>query len=105
METTIPPAVLGFFLVHAALRREAHGVADDAALLRDGDEHGARSLARRVVLLERVVHVHHRGEDDLLWPLLARHADLDAAAFEAEHDAVDAGLATLHAEAVAVAHG
>jgi hypothetical protein len=75
-------------MVHMALRADIAGIADDLAA-------GApRShLRRRAALLERVVTVHHTGEDDVLLPALAaripdfapadlieaQHADLDAA--------------------------
>jgi hypothetical protein len=103
--TSIPPAVLGFFLVHTALRREAAGVIDDAAAFDPDNGIAAKALARRIVLLERVVHVHDRGEDDLLWPLLARHTSFDAEAVTLidEHVALDDALAALHSTAVKVA--
>jgi len=61
-----PAPVLGFLLVHAALRREAQDLvacAGDA----DGD---MRSVSRRLELFDRVLRAHHHGEDRVLLPLL-----------------------------------
>ena len=57
-------------VVHAALRREfglAPGLVRGVA---DGDVARARIVGRHVRLLLDLLHVHHGGEDRLLWPLL-----------------------------------
>ena len=57
-------------VVHAALRREfglAPGLVRGVA---DGDVARARIVGGHVRLLLDLLHVHHGGEDRLLWPLL-----------------------------------
>jgi hypothetical protein len=81
----IAPAVLGFVLVHATLRRDAAELVHAAA---------SETFSRRVTLVDRVLSVHHRGEEDLLLPEIVerqpgfaptsvmieqQHARLDAA--------------------------
>jgi hypothetical protein len=81
----IAPAVLGFILVHATLRRDASELVLAAA---------SETLTRRATLFDRVLAVHHRGEEDLLLPAIVerqpgfapesitieqQHAQLDAA--------------------------
>jgi hypothetical protein len=93
MELQTPEAVLGLMVVHAALRSEAADIV--AGATQGGDR---VRLARRSRLLGRVIHVHHRGEDDLLWPAL-RAIDPSFApigdGFVDEHEMLDARIEDL----------
>jgi len=89
MTTALPPLaapapVLGFLLVHAALRRDVEELARAA--------HAGQPLAERVRLLDRVVRAHHHGEDHVLLPLLRSKEpsvrDI-ADAVEAQHVGLD----------------
>lgn len=65
MDATLlpPPApVMGFLLVHAALRR-------DADALRAASSRGD-VVHHQVKLFDRVIRAHHHGEDKVLLPLL-----------------------------------
>ena len=65
-ESTLgPKPVLGFLMVHMALR------ADLAALIDEVETAPRPHLERRAALLERVVYAHHIGEDHVLLPALA----------------------------------
>lgn len=87
-----PAPVLGFLLVHAALRREAAELARAAAAGAD--------VAGRVDLVERVIRAHHHGEDRVLLPMLTA---LDpsvretATLVEMQHVALDRTIDALRA--------
>lgn len=88
----LPDAVLGFCAVHLGLRTETARIAEHLDAGRHAD------AGRRARLLARVLAEHHRAEDELLWPALARRqpgfvATTDA--LEAEHEQLDAELRLL----------
>lgn len=90
-----PAPVLGFLLVHAALRREM-GTLVAAA------EQGATDMGRRLDLFDRVIRAHHHGEDRVLLPVLrSRDAAIREAAdeVEADHARLDTTLDALRAAA------
>lgn len=58
-----PAPVLGFLLVHSALRRDAAGL---VAAAERGDD-----LRTPLELFDRVLRTHHHGEDEVLMPVLA----------------------------------
>jgi hypothetical protein len=91
---TAPAPVLGFLLVHAALRRES---ADLVATVSAGDP-----VLDRVVLLDKVIRAHHHGEDRVLLPLLRSRepAVRDIAdEVEAQHHRLDDALDRLRTRA------
>lgn len=66
--------VRDMLVVHGALRREfrlAPGLVEGVA---DGDVARAAVVGPHVRLLLDLLHVHHHGEDELLWPLLLERA-------------------------------
>ena len=96
MPTTIPAGPLAdvrdMYVVHRAFRRE-FGLLPD--LIRDvisGDVARAEVVASHLDLVLAGLHMHHTGEDVVLWPLLVDRAapsgDL-IATMEAQHHAVD----------------
>jgi hypothetical protein len=92
-ESTLgPKPVLGFLMVHMALR------ADLAALVDEVETAPKAHLERRATLLERVVYAHHIGEDRVLLPALAERVggfDPITALLADQHEALDASLAEL----------
>jgi hypothetical protein len=102
MDVQTPAAVLGFMVVHAALRSEAAELVAGAEQGRD-----RARLTRRARLLGRVKAVHHRGEDELLWPTLAQRDPgfrAIGAAFVEEHEALDQRIETLVEVSMSAAH-
>ncbi|HKA99027.1 MAG TPA: hemerythrin domain-containing protein [Streptosporangiaceae bacterium] len=98
------------FAMHDALRRELVQVARIAS--RQDDDPG--KLLRAALgweLFKKFLLVHHRSEDDALWPALRAHvADQPGRvalvdALEAEHAAIDPLLAAVDAAAADPDHG
>jgi hemerythrin-like domain-containing protein len=84
-------------VVHTALVRELRLAAP--AVLRataSGDARLVRDVAAHLDLLATLLHHHHAGEDELLWPVLApRLSDAQRALVEvaeAQHEAIDLAL-------------
>ena len=96
-ESTLgPKPVLGFLMVHMALR------ADVAALVDEVETATRPHLERRAALLERVVYAHHVGEDRVLFPALAARVggfDPVSSVLAEQHEALDASLAALRTAA------
>jgi hypothetical protein len=92
------------FAMHDALRRELVQVARVAGQ-RNGHPGTRLEAAQGWELFKRFLLVHHRSEDDALWPVLRAHVaakpDLVAVvdALEAEHAAIDPLLAAIDAAA------
>ena len=89
----LPP----MYLMHHAFRRDLRAFVDAAAHTPVDDRRTWRRLAERWDRFGRILHLHHAGEDDVLWPLLLSRVDAagDAGArtvlddMEAEHDEID----------------
>lgn len=109
-----PDDLMPMYLMHHAFRRDLGAFAAAVAGTPVADRRRWGRLGRRWAGFARVLHLHHEGEDDILWPLLLSRVDAagDAAgratleAMEAEHDEIDpllagcaAGLADLAAGA------
>lgn len=95
--TTITPAgpladVRDMYVVHRAFRREFRLLPD---LVRDvvhGDTARAEVVAQHLDLVLAGLHMHHTGEDVVLWPLLLERAAPSSdlmATMEAQHLGVD----------------
>ena len=102
------PVDLGaMYLMHWGFRRDLAGFSAAVPVTPVGDRRAWRRLSRRFALFADVLHKHHTGEDDGLWPLLAErgadHAVLDA--LEAEHAVIDPLLADCSAGLTALATG
>ena len=88
----VAPAVLGFVMVHATLRRDVAGVVAAA------ERESGAELTARLSLFGRVLTVHHRGEDDVLLPTLcARQPGFAAcsALIEEQHAGLDEAVRPL----------
>lgn len=87
-------------IIHAALRRDL----DRTAMVLDGPQEVSdtrlRAIGTHVVWLMDLLHSHHTGEDEQLFPLIRRN-NPDAAALlddmEAEHAAIAGAVTTLEA--------
>lgn len=88
----VAPAVMGFMMVHATLRRDASDLVTAA-------ERGSTGVLRdRVTLFARVLSVHHRGEDEVLLPALrARQPGFGpcCSLIEAQHEGLDSAVVEL----------
>ena len=96
-----PCDLLPMFLMHYGFRRDLIQFAAAAANTPVADRSAWRRLAKRWDKFGTVLHGHHTGEDEILWPLLLSKVDgagdsearqtLDA--MEAEHSEIDPLLA------------
>ncbi|MFG2622617.1 hemerythrin domain-containing protein [Streptomyces sp. NPDC048507] len=90
------PGTHEMVVVHRALRREARLLVELVAAVAPGDTARARVLADHFRGYRLGLHRHHRGEDEVLWPLLLARVDLEAdlvLRMEAQHERVAATLA------------
>ncbi|MTD15023.1 hemerythrin domain-containing protein [Nakamurella sp. YIM 132087] len=83
-------------VVHTAMLREFRLAPAAVRRVADGDRKQAATVERHLALLCDLLHHHHTGEDELLWPPLRERLPasvvqrLDAA--EDQHAAIDAAL-------------
>jgi iron-sulfur cluster repair protein YtfE (RIC family) len=81
------------YVMHHAFRRDLRAVARAARVTPLGDRVAWRELDRRWRLFAYVLHHHHTGEDEGIWPLLAeRVTEAERpvlTAMEAEHHLID----------------
>ena len=92
-----PADLMPMYLMHHAFRRDLAGFAAAVAVTPVEDRRAWRRLDRRWSQFARVLHLHHAGEDEILWPLLLEKVDRagDPAgratleAMEAEHGEID----------------
>jgi hemerythrin-like domain-containing protein len=86
-------------IVHAAFRREFRLASALVSGVADGDVARAGVVAAHIKLLIDLLHIHHGGEDRLLWPRLRqRIPDGDARVLEimeGQHEGIDADLRSL----------
>lgn len=85
-----PLDLSGFLLAHAGMRQEFGLLATVAAGPLDAER--AALAEDQIAMVLHVLHHHHTGEDDTIWPLLrtrvpAAAADLDQ--LEADHGRID----------------
>ena len=92
-----PSDLMPMYLMHHAFRRDLARFAAAVAATDDADRRAWRALSRRWGQFARILHLHHAGEDEILWPLLLERVDRagDIAgrstleAMEAEHEEID----------------
>jgi hypothetical protein len=85
------------YLMHHAFRRDLASFAAAVARTPVEDREAWRALARRWGQFARILHLHHAGEDEILWPLLLEKVDragegsgrATLVAMEAEHEEID----------------
>lgn len=92
------------FAVHDCLRHEFARLPLTVKAVPEGDAARAGVLGRHVLLMTALLHAHHDGEDELVWPLLAERApeaEEIVAMMEGQHEGMLAAIATARAEAEA----
>ena len=92
------PDVREMVVVHRAFRREFSATAEMIRRTPDGDTRRAEVVADHLRLCLAGLHMHHTGEDVILWPLLLERAAPSTGLVEtmqAQHHGVDA-----HTEAI-----
>ncbi|MBK9739142.1 MAG: hemerythrin domain-containing protein [Actinobacteria bacterium] len=85
------------FAVHDAMRKEYGSMPLLVKSIAEGDSDRAAVITEHVHLMGRLMHVHHQGEDELLWPLVQQRAPEHEAVFvmDAEHAELNAELSQI----------
>lgn len=99
--------LLGITMAHRVMRRDLHRLTDAARGIADGapcPDRRARALDTWLAHLDHEIHGHHTAEDDIAWPVIARHAghavDLDE--LSDDHGRLDPLLAGVREAATAL---
>lgn len=83
-------------LIHTGLRREYRRLPALVRGVEHGDTERARMLADHIVLLNTLVHRHHTGEDEHLWPKLLMRVPEELVpvvnAVERQHEGIDIAI-------------
>ena len=91
--------VRDMLVVHTAMLREFRLAPGSVRRVAIGDARRARVVAGHLRFLTDLLHHHHQGEDDLLWPLLRARTSPQAVAVidevEDQHAALDHELGTV----------
>ena len=85
-------------VVHRVFRREFTLIPQMARATPAGDTAQAAAVAAHIREMVHMLHQHHRGEDELLWPLLRERAAVDVEVIrqmETQHTAIAAILAPI----------
>lgn len=91
----LPRHLLIFKGAHSAFRRDTGTLIDQLANLDTSDDDRAGRLFAWFAKMEHSLHLHHRVEDEILWPAIReRDADFDTQQqlMEDEHGELDAAL-------------
>jgi hemerythrin-like domain-containing protein len=95
-EGPVPMHVM--YVMHHAFRRDLAAFAAAASATPVTDRDTWKALADRWALFAEVLHEHHTGEDNGVWPFLMDRADAEGRAtleaMEAEHSEIDPLLET-----------
>jgi iron-sulfur cluster repair protein YtfE (RIC family) len=94
--STIHPYTREMAMIHQVFRRESRLLVELVQDVRPADTARSRILAEHWRLYSIGLHAHHTGEDEMLWPVLLPHLDLDAEqvlAMEAQHRELTEGIA------------
>jgi hemerythrin-like domain-containing protein len=78
-DVTARPDTYEMVFVHNCFRRQFHALPGLVHGVPDGDTTRARTVVDFVDELTAMLHHHHSGEDDLMWPLLLDRAPMDSA--------------------------
>ncbi|MER7773007.1 hemerythrin domain-containing protein [Kitasatospora sp. NPDC096140] len=87
-------------MIHQVFRRESRLLAELVQDAQPGDTARSRILAEHWRQYAVGLHAHHTGEDEVLWPVLLPHLDLDAEQvleMEAQHRELDEGITAVQA--------
>ena len=86
------PDVNEMVVIHRVFRREFSAVPRLVRQVRDGQVQRSRTVAAHLRLMMAGLHMHHTGEDAVLWPLLLERAAPSTelvATMQRQHEAVD----------------
>jgi hemerythrin-like domain-containing protein len=75
--TTQRPWTQEMVIVHRAVRREFRLLAENIPHVAAGDTRRASRMAAHADFMLDILHHHHTGEDELLWPLLRQRCAPD----------------------------
>lgn len=108
-----PADLMPMYLMHYAFRRDLASFTAAVAGTPVSDRRAWRRLLRRWRQWTRILHLHHVGEDEILWPLLLTKVDAAGdpsgratlEAMEAEHEEIDPLLSGCHAGLASLASG
>lgn len=93
--------VSDMYMAHAMMRREFRLLPDLVHDVKPGDIARAQVLADHADKICLVLHLHHEGEDIVLWPLLLERGAEDAArivpTMEKQHHGIEAALNDVNA--------
>ncbi|MFJ3205186.1 hemerythrin domain-containing protein [Streptomyces sp. NPDC086989] len=95
-DSTVHPYTREMAMIHQVFRRESRLLAELVQDVKPADTDRSRILAEHWRQYSIGLHAHHTGEDEMLWPVLLPHLDLDAEqvlAMEAQHRELDEGIA------------
>src|SRR4051794_12876353 len=85
--------VRDMYMVHTMMRREFTLLPAAVRQVAHGDARRAEVVGAHIQLMSRTVHLHHEGEDLLLWPLLHERGGAEAEAIvptmQAQHHAIE----------------
>jgi len=102
MSTTVPAGPLAdvrdMYVVHRTFRREFRLIPDLIRGVANGDTARAATVAGHLDLVLAGLHMHHTGEDEVLWPLLMERAAPEAQlihTMQTQHEQVDAYAARI----------
>ncbi|MET8584215.1 hemerythrin domain-containing protein [Streptomyces collinus] len=93
--STAHPYIREMAMIHRVFRRESRLLAELVQDVPASDTVRAEVLAEHWREYTVGLHAHHTGEDEVLWPALLPHLDLDAEqvlAMEAQHHDLTSGL-------------
>ncbi|WP_329089420.1 MULTISPECIES: hemerythrin domain-containing protein [unclassified Streptosporangium] len=103
------PELLGFQLIHRAMRGDVRRLAMLATQLAEGRQSAgparAAAIAGFITTLNQGIHHHHTMEDEVLWPVLERSAgaEVDLRDLSDDHADLDPLLAEINGQAAAFA--
>ena len=95
MTTAVRPSTQDMVIVHRLFRREYRLAPQMVRAVPAGDTARAAVIGAHLTELNEMLHHHHTGEDELVWPKLHERASLQDALItrmEREHEAVEALL-------------
>ncbi|MEU4407399.1 hemerythrin domain-containing protein [Streptosporangium sp. NPDC023963] len=88
--------VRDMFMVHTMMRREFELLPQLVRDVASGDTKRSAVVAAHAERISRVLHLHHEGEDIVLWPLLLERGGAQASAIvptmEEQHHGIEAAL-------------
>jgi hemerythrin-like domain-containing protein len=95
MTETARPDTRDMLAIHQVFRRELPLAVRLVRECPEGDGERAAQLAAHVAVVTEFLHIHHHGEDELLWPALLAVAPEESelvARMAGDHDAMNAAL-------------